>query len=150
VCLPTKSDVTPDATNVIVHFFNKHGGPTSSAAPVVNVGHINTVVNNNNNININVVAPASHVQDAHKKLKLFPYQDMDHISDEFKRAMVDMASKADGFVKAVQSMFQMTYFNPSQPHNMNIVVDMGPFRQLAVGMAMANSHTLAPVANRLR
>ena len=122
MCEPSLADVLPTVNNAHI---------VSSNAPYRTIGNNNmihtvlnnvTTNNNNNSININLVHSPSSSSQFGKKLMRFPYQNLDHVSNDFKRAVVDMASKADGFVKAVHKMFQVTYFDPSQPHNMNIII----------------------------
>ena len=128
MCAAVKRDVVPDMLNVIVHRLEALVPPPSTTTTTTtnntnNTNNNTNITNNNNNINIQVFAPPP--LSSGKPIKRFPHQDLVHVSDDFKRAMVDMASKADGFVQAVQRMFQVTYFNPMQPHNMNIIISNG-------------------------
>ena len=110
MCAPDLADVLPTADNVHVVQANDN---------TINNNTINTG-NTVNNINISIMPSTSLPQ--HKKLMHFPFQNLDHVSPDFKRYVVDLASKADGFVQAVQKMFEVTYFDQSQPHNMNIII----------------------------
>ena len=124
MCKASEQDLIPDMDNALIHMKNTHGefivlrnNMNSGRQPNSNTTtHCNTITTNNNSINIHVVAAAP------KRIKHFPHQDLDHLTYEFKRALVDMARKADGFARAVKRMSDVTYFNTDQSHNMNVII----------------------------
>ncbi len=114
MCFAVKSDVVSTTENVIV------GNTVINITQHTSVNN-NTINHNNNHNNINI---NNHIYVTQQQPKVsFPYQNYDHLSDDFKRSVVDLARKpGDGFVEAIKRMFEVTYFQSSEPHNMNIVI----------------------------
>ena len=116
ICQLSVSDVKPTRSNVIL--------TTSANAPVavspqpapVNISNTNITTNNNLFV-INMEAPTKNPQP-------FPYQDLKHLTDDYKRKIIDTCTNK-GFAEGVRDMFGALYFDPSQPQNMNVVIREG-------------------------
>ncbi len=135
MCSASKQAVIPTVHNAIIRMKNADGDSlvlsnttfdvtVDNRCVLTNSNHntiTNATNNNNNNINIQVMT-AGAVSVPPKPSVRFPHQDLDHLTDEFERAIVDMARKADGFARAVHRMLDVTYFQPAQSHNMNVVI----------------------------
>ena len=122
MCYALKSDVVPTIANVVVSHV-----VINITQNTGNHTHVNTTINNNTNNNNNNININNHIyvtqQAQHQPKMSFPYQNYDHLSDDFKRSVLDLARKpGDGFIEAVKRMLEVTYFHRSEPHNMNIVI----------------------------
>jgi hypothetical protein len=114
LCSPVLSEELPSLSNM--RKVPKGGAPNTAEHVPTPAAPATTIYNTTNNIVI-LSVPSSSLRDMH-----FPRQDLSHLSDQFKRRVVDIAKSA-GFEAAVQAMFEETYFNVAHPHNMNVLME---------------------------
>ena len=86
------------------------------------IGNNNTVTNTTNNVITNNVTNNINVVISPSCYKHFPRQDLSHLTQDFKRNVVETAFSS-GMDAAIRQMFDVTYFNPAEMHNRNIIMD---------------------------
>jgi hypothetical protein len=87
--------------------------PTAPHPPVM----INVTNNNNNSNNLFVISMEAPIIPPHQ----FPYQDLSHLTNDFKQKVIETCT-CMGFAEGIRRMFGALYFDPSQPHNMNVII----------------------------
>ena len=123
MCQPTKSSVRPDRANVVIRKTLATGEEDAVNAPPSLPASSTTTINNNNNnntnntININILPSA----DFAPRMMHFPTQDLTHLTSDFKLKILKTVMSS-GFNGAVDEMFGSLFFNPEQPHNLNVVM----------------------------
>lgn len=125
----SKENVVPTIDNAIVRCSMRHNGVevTVNSDKMHGADAPTTIINNTVNTGDNATILQINWGDAIPRTdalphRTFPNQDYFHLTTKEKRAIVDSAGDGtyDGFVKALRQLQKSSYFNPQQPHNMNV------------------------------
>lgn len=131
LCEAAKRDVLPTLENVIVHTVRNskqitmvaQGGGMDMATSSRTTSNMTTDSNTADNNNMtNITYNTVNFTPEPKTIKQFPFQDLSHLPRAEMERIARLAGEDGRFPEGVREMFKFVYFDPAQPHNMNVFI----------------------------
>jgi hypothetical protein len=117
-CQGVVADVEPTITIPVIQ---AHTEILNSNVTINNTTNTTNIRNRNiRNNNYTII-----INNEARKLRSFPDQHLDHISDDLKKELVEEARREGGrgLPDAIRKLFGHLYFDMDTPHNVNIMMD---------------------------